>query len=906
MYKRSQKKTLEERPNSTNSATTTVSTSSLSSVTSKSNDLSMFTESIDVIVRCRGRGYVEHESNSPSVINIEGDRSNEVRISLPENFNESNNNSNADKLDEIANIDNSTTRTYKLDQVYGPATDQMTFFQNVAEKVCEDFIRGFNCTIFAYGQTGAGKTYTMCGKVDGNSLTPESGVIPRCLKKMFESDLNNVFLKCSFVEIYNENLKDLLSDGRNDKFLKIYEGPNKSMKIKALEEFYIKDFEEAMRLLQIGLDRKKTAATKMNAASSRSHTIFTIHLMKKKPNGSEYQFAKMNLVDLAGSENINRSGSTNQRAKEAGSINQSLLTLGRVINSLVDGASFIPYRESKLTRLLQDSLGGRTKTVLVANIAPTLLDVHASMSTLEYASKAKNIQNVAQIGDKINEELLINELIEDNRKLKLDLMATRRRENCIVMDDSNYKELYLMQKTLKDEVEELRGFKSSLMNQLEHQMKKTEQEKKENEILKHNIGALECKVVEYENKIKQQQENEISIKQKCNWLYSEFNKSINLAFEMQVKTKSILTDKILRCLTEINSKISEEHVIDTNVLHLKDTIGDVSGDIEKLYQIDSQLTDRLNSCKDVLKYFEENVMLSTSEILNQVNEMSSHIDENRENNEEFKKFISNFLKERDSGLVSEMEDQLSGKLDAFKREMSNHISKLLSDNINETYAKFLKHYQQKLIQSESKWSERFDKFTESAMDNKNKLDKMILNQQHNFTKLVQQCVNELENGESFQLHERIDLLNSNFEPLLKDLDTIEIMNKKKDDILSKNIEFIKANIGDLENIINDIVNNDNLDSESKKNSIITQMKDILNTPKLEVSTKENDNILKTPSRVKNDRSPQRSPQKSPFRRTPSRSPVKGNRLDSPRKDVAFGLKRSSSTDFENTFKRRYA
>ncbi|TID29022.1 hypothetical protein CANINC_002170 [Pichia inconspicua] len=908
MYKKIQKKGLEERPNSSNSITSTVSNSS---TTSKHKDLSMFTESIDVIVRCRGRGYVENESTSPTVISIDGEKADEVKIYLPENINESNNNnSNTKKLDEIANIDNSTTRTYKLDKVYGPTTDQMTFFQNVAEKICEDFIKGFNCTIFAYGQTGAGKTYTMCGKVDGNSLTPESGVIPRCLKKLFESELDNVFLKCSFVEIYNENLKDLLSDGRNDKLLKIYEGPNKAMKIKALEEFYLKNFEEAMRLLQIGLDRKKVAGTKMNAASSRSHTIFTVYLVKKRPNGAEYQFAKLNLVDLAGSENINRSGSINQRAKEAGSINQSLLTLGRVINSLVDGANFIPYRESKLTRLLQDSLGGRTKTVLVANIAPTLLDVQASMSTLEYASKAKNIQNVAQIGDTISEEVLVNELIEDNRKLKLDLMATRRRENCIVMDDSNYKDLYLTQKTLKDEVEELKGFKSSLMNQLEHQMKKNDFEKKENEILKQNILSLESKIVDFENKIKQQQENEISIKKKCNLLYSEFNRSINAAFDMQVRTKSILTDKILRCLTDIYDRVSEDHVIDNDILHFKDTLCTVTDDIEKVFQINTQVTEKLQSSKNILKFFEENVTLSTSEILNHVNEITNQLDQHQENNKEFKEFINNFLRERDSGLINEMESQFTGKLDAFKKEMNLHISRLLSDNINETYARFLDHYQRKLKNSESKWSEKSENFIVMTLNEKSKLDRLILDQQNNFTRLIQQCMGELKDSKVNEVHERISLLNSELQPLLKDLEKIDMMNMKKDELITNNIEFIRANIEELENVINKIIDNDNLDVENKKNSLMIQMKEILNTPRMKIlNNKENENILKTPSKNNMNKSPEKSPSRTPFkrtplRRTPSRSPTKSVRSESPHKDVAFGLKRSASTDFEVNMKRR--
>lgn len=214
-------------------------------------------------------------------------------------------------------------------------------------------LAGYNCTIFAYGQTGTGKTYTMSGDMTDTLgiLSDNAGIIPRVLYSLFNKlQETDSTVKCSFIELYNEELRDLLAFEDNAK-LKIYENERKgasgSTLVQGMEETYIDTASSGIKLLQLGSHKRQVAATKCNDLSSRSHTIFTITVITKRITDSgdeDVTHGKLNLVDLAGSENIQRSGAENKRATEAGLINKSLLTLGRVINALVDKSSHIPYR----------------------------------------------------------------------------------------------------------------------------------------------------------------------------------------------------------------------------------------------------------------------------------------------------------------------------------------------------------------------------------------------------------------------------------------------------------------------------------------------------------------------------------------------------------------------------------
>ena len=216
-------------------------------------------------------------------------------------------------------------------------------------------LAGYNCTIFAYGQTGTGKTYTMSGDMTDTLgiLSDHAGVVPRVLYSLFRKlEDTESTVKCSFIELYNEELKDLLSPEEEDlPKLKIYDNESKKSHsntvVQGMEETYIHSASAGIELLQEGSRRRQVAATRCNDLSSRSHTIFTITVQTKRTTetGEEYMSSgKLNLVDLAGSENIQRSGAENKRAAEAGLINKSLLTLGRVINALVDKSQHIPYR----------------------------------------------------------------------------------------------------------------------------------------------------------------------------------------------------------------------------------------------------------------------------------------------------------------------------------------------------------------------------------------------------------------------------------------------------------------------------------------------------------------------------------------------------------------------------------
>ncbi|XP_052126532.1 kinesin-like protein KIF11-A [Frankliniella occidentalis] len=369
---------------------------------------------------------------------------------------------------EISVKDSKQSNAYKkftFNNVFGPNSAQIDVYRAVVAPLIDEVLSGYNCTVFAYGQTGTGKTFTMEGERSPNSSTvswendPLAGIVPRTLSQLFdELRLLQVdfCVKVSFLELYNEELFDLLSPAEDTTKLRIFEDGNKkgAVIVHGLEEVSVQSKADVYQILEKGSLKRQTAATLMNAHSSRSHTVFsvTVHIRESANDGEEFmRTGKMNLVDLAGSENIGRSGAMDKRAREAGNINQSLLTLGRVITALVDHSPHIPYRESKLTRILQESLGGRTKTSIIATVSPSSCNLEETLSTLDYAHRAKNIQNKPEINQRLCKKTMLKEYSEEIERLQRDLEATQQRTG-VYLDQAEYDNMILIAEQLQTEI----------------------------------------------------------------------------------------------------------------------------------------------------------------------------------------------------------------------------------------------------------------------------------------------------------------------------------------------------------------------------------------------------------------------------------------------------------------------
>ncbi|KAG1655591.1 hypothetical protein FOA52_012043 [Chlamydomonas sp. UWO 241] len=364
------------------------------------------TESIKVVARCRPLSSKEVEDGRDNIVTLQGNNTLKVE---------------PDKV-------------FLLDAAFGPDSTQEELFGTVAQPIIDAVLGGYNGTIFAYGQTGSGKTHTMEGNDDAPGIMPRSfEYVAEMIAQQTTSAEYVVYL--SFLEIYNEVVRDLLLKGgakeqANNK-LEVKQSEEKGVYVAGLGQHVVQGAKDMARLLRLGKKNRHTGATLMNQESSRSHCILTLTLVrvegglsaestaavaaaavatpvrgapappKAKKAMGKVSVGKLNLVDLAGSERASKSGAQGDRLKEGIAINKSLSALGNVMSALCDGkaGASVPYRESKLTRLLQDSLGGNSKTVMVANLGPADWNLEESVSTLKYAQRARSIKNAPKVND---------------------------------------------------------------------------------------------------------------------------------------------------------------------------------------------------------------------------------------------------------------------------------------------------------------------------------------------------------------------------------------------------------------------------------------------------------------------------------------------------------------------------
>ncbi|ORZ30468.1 kinesin heavy chain [Catenaria anguillulae PL171] len=298
--------------------------------------------------------------------------------------------------------------SFTFDRVFDPTKPQEYVFNEAVKPIVDEVIKGYNGTVFAYGQTGSGKTYTMMGAdIDDDA---QKGVIPRITEQIFanivEAPSNLEFtVKVSYLEIYMEKIRDLLNPAQDN--LPVHEEKSRGVYVKGLLEVYVSSVAEVYEVMRRGQSSRVVAYTNMNAESSRSHSMFVITINQKDVTAGTSRSGKLYLVDLAGSEKVGKTGASGQTLEEAKKINKSLTALGMVINALTDGKStHVPYRDSKLTRILQESLGGNSRTTLIINASPSSFNEAETLSTLRFGMRAKSIKNKA----KINAELSASEL----------------------------------------------------------------------------------------------------------------------------------------------------------------------------------------------------------------------------------------------------------------------------------------------------------------------------------------------------------------------------------------------------------------------------------------------------------------------------------------------------------------
>nr|KAG5685609.1 hypothetical protein BaRGS_022173 [Batillaria attramentaria] len=533
-------------------------------------------------------------------------------------------------------------KTFTFDAVYNWDSQQQDIYDETVHDLVESVLEGFNGTIFAYGQTGTGKTFTMAGVKSNPELW---GVIPRSFEQVFShisrSENQQYLVRASYLEIYQEEIRDLLSKDQS-KRLELKERPDTGVYVKDLSSFVTKSVREIEHVMNVGNQNRSVGATNMNEHSSRSHAIFivTVECSEIGADGENHiRVGKLNMVDLAGSERQAKTGATGERLKEATKINLSLSALSNVISALVDAkTTHIPYRDSKLTRLLQDSLGGNSKTVMVANIGPASYNYDETLTTLRYANRAKNIKNKPKINEDPKDALL-REFQEEINRLKNQLTSkggpkkkkkkkTRRTRDGQIIEGSEDEdeseeeggrdedtEAFEQEQMAKLEEEKkailgnqslIAEEKQHLLGELQEKEERLAKEKEQRDLLETKIKAMESKllmggknIVDHTNEqqraleqrrqeILEQQRKEREIQQKLEEKEEsavEIKETYNsLQQEVEVKTKKLkkLFGKLQATKAEIQD-LQEEHTKERQ--ELEQTLMELTRELKLKYLI---------------------------------------------------------------------------------------------------------------------------------------------------------------------------------------------------------------------------------------------------------------------------------------------------------------------------------
>ena len=573
------------------------------------------------------------------------------------------------------NYNEKSSQDFTYDKVFPSDTNQKTIFDIVAKPLISAAFEGINGTLFCYGQTSSGKTYTMEGIPTDNNLM---GVIPRMMQLIFDT-INSgspdieFSVKCQYYQIYNEKIQDLIDTRKTD--LAIREDKNKGIWVEDCTEEYVESEQEMFNFFQNGASNRAVASTKMNALSSRSHSLFAVIIYQRNIITESSKTGKIYFVDLAGSEKMSKAGiEGNTMLKEAQNINKSIMTLGMVINALTKGAKHIPYRDSKLTRVLQESLGGNSLTNLIINCSPSMSNQTETLSTLRFGQRAKLIKNkvVANTQQSVKELMMKLKQAEEKIKALEEIIGTGKTDG--TGEEDKIRKKCPECKKLLNKINYLTVQNSNYLQDNEYLQKDKEDLQEEIKNKNKEQLILNEKIINLETKIKNVSQEQLKS-------YTEIQKNMEDYTNIVKKIQSSITNKNYIEVNKLNDTAYKKWIelmgklgVDLKINNLKNNINQ-NGDLNYSKNISNEK----------LETMEEEFNEKEKQYLKTIDELKDKINNNNSN-----QIIKNNLKIIDKSTLEELSSQLKDYLFRTKgtkliKDMNKKISDSLVTIINNNF-----------------------------------------------------------------------------------------------------------------------------------------------------------------------------------------------------------------------------
>ena len=758
----------------------------------------------------------------------------------------------------LINPDDNKLKEFQYDKVYDRETTQQNIYDNVGKKIIDHAFNGYNCCIFAYGISGSGKTHTIMGYND------ELGLIPRISQSLFDQQIqknnlnNNMQYKIdiSYFEIYSEKIRDLLSSRKTDIIPQIREHPEYGPYIEGLTSINISSALLIKKLIEQGNKERTIASTLLNDRSSRSHAILTIVFNQINTLDGTETTSKINIVDLAGSEKISLSGVKGVNLKEAININASLSALGLVISRLAENSnkgnltdrqnkksdSHIPFRDSILTWILKESLGGNSKTYMIANVSPASIHYNENLNTLRYARNAKKIINSVHINQDTSERI-INMLKEEIKTLKSKIGNTsdfdeiKKLQNILKEREELMKE---KEKTWEERIIENQKINEELQLQLRQELEQKQFEfrknlnnmLKENQDLINEINKLRDENKNYQENIllsdkfneeiintkkdfeKKQEQFEKARIVEATWILQEkYDKKIDeLRISYEIKLDELRTNhasKIVNLNNEISLYTNEIGMLNKEAINFNKKIIDLENNINELEE-----KEKLFILKEI-EYKEkiENYSIIYDNIYNNYEQTNNSQTNNSQNNQE----------KRDNNLYDEELFNIQNKFTrAYSLDSLNYLNNLNSlnsinsinnlNNLNNINNKIKEIFEREkiLLEKENNISN-----TETNIQNKIQNNKEIENQlKEKETKILErerewlENENEITTTKMLILSKENENMNKENELANKEIEILELRKEllEKENILNENKKSIMIDFNTLNKKYSDLIN----------------------------------------------------------------------------------------------------